>query len=102
MSGFTVLRAIDYDKDLQQFYIGTRTDRNGAQAATFNDVTVNDLVEILDMDAEDQNYHDFIGWAQVLADSITKNDEFSRDGADLAKRVLWDIACRGGWTEGVR
>ena len=69
--------------------------------STINDVTIEDIIELLDLDAEDANYHDFVGWAQVLADSIIKNDEVSRDGADLAKRVLWDIACRGGWTEDV-
>lgn len=56
------------------------------------DVTKEDLVELLDAEAEDANYHDFVGVHLPLASIIIE----SGGNEDIAKQTLYAIAINGG------
>ena len=104
MSGpFIVVRVTDNYEDGDETYldiIGSRAKIEDAVVVTPADVETDELIELLDQDATGANWHDFVGWAEKLAGMIADNFYSCYTPDELSKRVLWDIACCGGFTEG--
>ena len=67
---------------------------NATPVESIDQVTLKQIVQGLDEGLEDGNYHTFAGMAATLKHIIVKN---ASEG--IVKKVLWDVACRGGFDE---
>ncbi len=58
--------------------------------ATLDNTTADDLIEFSENEAEGNNYHDFIGKAEFIYNTVTKHSD-----TGTAKAVLYDIVASG-------
>ena len=72
-------------------YLDYKDEWDEATTATIADVTLEELADLCDRNAEQRNNHTFVGAHRVLASIL-----FSTVGREAATRVMWEGACYGG------
>lgn len=86
----------EYDEEKKSFYIdGYRLtqfyDPEDCKKITVNDVTLQDLINLIESDLEDGNYHRHIEYTNKLIDAIM--DEV---GVTITKQIIWSWINDGG------